>query len=577
MIWSICYAIFLVAVCVSLFIFFRQYRWKRKRYSTAVKSLIVGFAIGLFALFLPIQIDTFGTDAAGIVKAVLFSLNRTLRGFVLTDINFMTQNASISSEMYPVYSVTVMLLCFICPLLTLSYILTFFSKVCAGVKFIFSFSKELCVFSQMNENSVALAKDMAKDHPKRRVVFCGVNDAFKNQNSHLVNDAEKIKAVYFERDICSLSFRFHKKKCSIWFFTIGDNEQQNTNEAVELAAKFRDRENTRIYLFSSLPESHMILSGIDPGSVIIRRIDMTRLLIYRFLYNSGEILFGNAADLGGPVKTISAVIVGLGGYGKELLKALAWYCQMDGYRIVIDAYDIDTGVAERLEAECSDLLDPKYNGVEAEGEAEYQIKIHAGIDARSSSFYRSIQTLAHPTFAFVALGSDSDNIEISSMLRTYFERAGVKPDIYTVIKSGDKKRMINNIENFKHQKYGIHSIGDIPSTFSEKEIIGSDLEQEALRHHKIWGDEADFWRYEYNYQSSLARAIHRKARGGLQQKADEAEVTEHKRWNAYMRSLGYTYSGSPDPSSRNDLAKTHNDLISYNQLSLEEKLKDKDT
>ena len=127
------------------------------------------------------------------------------------------------------------------------------------------------------------------------------------------------------------------------------------------------------------------------------------------------------------------------------------------------------------------------------------------------------------------------------------------------------------------KKYDIHSIGDIPSTFSEKEIISSELEQEALRLHKQWGDEADFWRYEYNYQSSTARAIHLKARSNLSgQAANRSGITEHKRWNAYMRSLGYTYSGSGDPSSRNDLAKLHNYLIPYDQLSASEKLKDED-
>lgn len=111
----------------------------------------------------------------------------------------------------------------------------------------------------------------------------------------------------------------------------------------------------------------------------------------------------------------------------------------------------------------------------------------------------------------------------------------------------------------------------------KKEIISSELEQEALRLHKQWGDEADFWRYEYNYQSSTARAIHLKARSNLSgQAANRSGITEHKRWNAYMRSLGYTYSGSGDPSSRNDLAKLHNDLIPYDQLSASEKLKDED-
>ena len=46
---------------------------------------------------------------------------------------------------------------------------------------------------------------------------------------------------------------------------------------------------------------------------------------------------------------------------------------------------------------------------------------------------------------------------------------------------------------------------------------------------------------------------------------------EHRRWNAYMRSEGFTYA-----EKRNNLAKTHNCLVTYDDLSLEEKAKDDD-
>ena len=55
---------------------------------------------------------------------------------------------------------------------------------------------------------------------------------------------------------------------------------------------------------------------------------------------------------------------------------------------------------------------------------------------------------------------------------------------------------------------------------------------------------------------------------------DIIEVLEHRRWNAYMRSEGYVFSGSTDKSSRNDLAKMHNDLVDFSSLTEEEKRKD---
>ena len=53
-------------------------------------------------------------------------------------------------------------------------------------------------------------------------------------------------------------------------------------------------------------------------------------------------------------------------------------------------------------------------------------------------------------------------------------------------------------------------------------------------------------------------------------------MLEHNRWNAYMRSEGYVYGGTPEPEGRNDLAKMHNCLVRFELLSPEDKAKDDD-
>ena len=51
-------------------------------------------------------------------------------------------------------------------------------------------------------------------------------------------------------------------------------------------------------------------------------------------------------------------------------------------------------------------------------------------------------------------------------------------------------------------------------------------------------------------------------------------LLEHRRWNAYMRSEGYIYSGDLNSDSRNDLGKMHNNLVSYYKLTDIDKNKD---
>ena len=107
-------------------------------------------------------------------------------------------------------------------------------------------------------------------------------------------------------------------------------------------------------------------------------------------------------------------------------------------------------------------------------------------------------------------------------------------------------------------------------------------EDEELTQEEIDRYREQFWEEEYNYRSSVAAAIAGKIRKELgvsgadkldkertEQEKARIQPLEHRRWNAYMRSEGYVY-GNP----RNNLAKTHHDLIHYDDLPEEEKDKD---
>ena len=168
-----------------------------------------------------------------------------------------------------------------------------------------------------------------------------------------------------------------------------------------------------------------------------------------------------------------------------------------------------------------------------------------------------------------------------------FERVGAKPVIQTIVYNSDQKNALEGIKNYRGQPYNIDFIGDLESSYTENVIIDSALEADALKRHMKWGKEEEFWQYEYNYRSSLASAIHIKARIACgipgaakkeeeltEKERDDIEHLEHRRWNTYMRSEGYVFSGSSDKSSRNDLAKMHHDLVDFSSLTEEEKRKD---
>ena len=164
-----------------------------------------------------------------------------------------------------------------------------------------------------------------------------------------------------------------------------------------------------------------------------------------------------------------------------------------------------------------------------------------------------------------------------------------KPDVETVVydsnirnhmgvkwgeerhKLDEHNEYVDGVTNFKNQCYNIHIIGDLDHFYSVETLMNFKLENTAKAAHCLHYPESTFWKYEYNYRSSLARALHTKFRRIMLM--DTAEV-EHKRWNAYMRTEGYQYSGSTQHISKNDLGKLHHDLVPFVVLDDDEKKKD---
>lgn len=187
-------------------------------------------------------------------------------------------------------------------------------------------------------------------------------------------------------------------------------------------------------------------------------------------------------------------------------------------------------------------------------------------------------------YVFVALGNDELNIKTSIKLRMIFEQMGIKPKIQAVVENSNRKKALHDIKNYSGQPYDVECIGSADDIYSYDNIFNSELEQEALQRHLKWGQEEDFWKYEYNYRSSMASALHRRMKihcsiPGIEKvpsERNEKELwnlryLEHRRWNAYMRSEGYIYA-----PQRNNLAKTHHCLVTFDVLSQKDKEKDDD-
>ena len=590
MIWVVCFtASILILLAAVIFAVVSAGKRKRGKGLTPFKLVFGGVFLAAFVCYLPIYYDSLKDASLRIIKTVLSALYSAFEMFVLNaDISMVSNCANeMSPGLSAAYSTYFSFIVVLAPILTFGFLASFFKDASAYGKYILHYFREVYIFSALSDRSVSLGSDIRNNHRHAVIVYTDVFETSGEAFDELAERAREIGAICLKKDILTINFGRHYKKAPMYFYTIGNDETENINQSVKLIARYKNRENTRLFVFSTQIESELLLTQAEKGSMKVRRINEVRSLVDRILYERGSDLFTKAKQTDHGVKKISAVIAGLGQYGTEMLKALAWYCQMDGYQIEIDAFDKDEKAEERLTALAPELMSEKHNGVSAQGEAEYLIRIHSGIDISTGSFSDEIAKLTDATYVFVSLGSDEMNIRTAVSLRMMFERIGIKPTIEAIVYDSDKKNALMGIKNYRGQAYDIDFIGDTGTSYSEAVIMDSELEADALRLHLKWGTEEEFWQYEYNYNSSVASTIHRRARIACnipgsakneeeltEEERDAIEKLEHRRWNAYMRSEGYIYSGSRDKSSRNDLAKMHHDLVDFSSLNEEEKRKD---
>lgn len=563
--------------------------YRKGRVLTSSNCMLAVVFLSSLLLFFPIYATEFGLDVAGIFKSLLLSIHTVMRLFVL-DGDFeiiLGFQESLTPQVGAAYSAVAAIVYVLGPVLTFGFILSFFKNITAYRDLYMHFMSDLYVFSELNEKSLVLAESIKQRAKRNIIVFTDVFTQEEEAAFELQEKARELKAICFKKDIVDINWNMSHKNRKVYLFTIGDDEAENIEQSVKLASRYAPLKNFQLFIFSSSAESEMLFSSIPGDGIRIRRINPTRTLIENILYQRGGEIFRNALDVGGSEKLISAVLLGLGQHGTEMLKALSWLCQMDGYRLEINAFDKDPQALDKFKALCPELMSPDKNGTNIPGEARYKINIHAGVDTNTIQFQQQYQAIPHVTYVFVAMGEDARNIQTAITMRMLSERKGIQPHIQAIVYAPHKKAALEKVTDYRGHSYNIDFIGDMRAAYSRDAIVDNQLYHVALERHLKWGSEHDFWAYEFNFHSSIAAAIHLKMRKECNMpwankteaeltipERDQLEDLEHRRWNAYMRSEGFIYSGSVDKASRNDLAKMHNDLVPFERLDEEEKRKD---
>ena len=586
-------------IILVLFIVLAIYFNNSSKHKTTISPTIVltiGVFIAVAIIFYPMyeqQYVDHNNSFYTVYKCISLSIHNSMRLFVL-DGEFDALNEFISSndinpvfaDIFSVYSVSLFILA---PITVIVVGLSFFKSLTTIVKYTLSNKKYYYYMSELNEHSLILAEDILKtDKKNKQIIFFDVQSY--DEESELIFKAKATGALMFSQDINELAIKKPSNKRIVKCYFIAEDEDENLKDSLSFISHYNKKEdyntsNFQCYVFSRTADSTLLLDNIEKGNIKVRRVNESRNLIINILRNNS--IFENYIEKDG-VKEINIMIVGLGQYGKELLKAVCWCGQMVGYKLTINVFDKRTNLSSIIESEAPELI--KLIGCTAKGEAQYNIIFHDGIDVLSTEFHQEINKVANTTMAFVLLGDDELNIRSAIRLRELFGRLSLDgkcklPGIYAAVTNYEKTDIINSIgglKNFKEKPYDINFVGDIRTEYSEEVVEQTELEEKGIKCHLRWSKTVEdeiqnlalYNKFEYYRKSSMSEVLYSELRRslGIELIHDKELVSdyEHRRWNAYMRTEGYVYN-----KTRDDIAKTHPSLIVFDDLSQEEK--DKDT
>ncbi len=610
--WSVCLvlAIVIFIVCNALGIW-RYVKSHKKRRAFSMVTLFLGVTfVSIFVMMLPFCREAFaGTGAAGF-KMVLNAVRASLQAFSLDGeyLDFYAGAQMLGGGLAMGYQIFAVILYVLAPILLIGVVVSFFQNVLDAARLKTSGGKTVYVFSELNPQSLSLAKSCL-DHDRRRnkkslAVFTDVYEQSTEESAEIVAGARAIRAICFKNDILDLGVDFGKKKGEVRFFIMGSDDTENIRHAVTLMERYGGREDTFLHVLSDSEEGELIIgSAMDEEMKMdVRRINSEQLLVYSYLYDTEKNrLFDMTRTAADGKKILPIVLVGLGKYGTELLRALVWYGQLPGVRVQIHVFEKDPLAEKKFASLCPELME--MNHADMEGESKYDIWFHRisdtlGMDAKTIDFDRGILSLKEVSAAFVTLGEDAKNVRIAAKLRRLFTRSlpeDESPMIRTVVFDPKKCDIVAHhpLTDFKGHAYDIGFFGDTDTVWSYDVIIQDGLDADAKARHLKWVDKTpdaqrqgtvDFYKYEFYRKSSMSSAIRSKVRRELHvpgtDKAPEERTLEekmaiqrieHAGWNAYMRSEGYRFA-----AERNDLARCHHLLIPFDDLPEKEKTKDDD-
>ena len=148
-------------------------QYKSGRLLDPSKIIFVGVIASSVLVFIPIYSNAFKSSDCGLFETVLIAIHNMIRLFIVDgEFEFVTSNlVGLSPMVFKGYTVLLSVLFVLAPVLTFGFVLSFFKNISAYKRYLTHYNSDVFVFSELNEKSLALAKSLYANNPKKRVTI----------------------------------------------------------------------------------------------------------------------------------------------------------------------------------------------------------------------------------------------------------------------------------------------------------------------------------------------------------------------------------------------------------------------
>ncbi|MBQ8012892.1 MAG: hypothetical protein IJ257_00650 [Treponema sp.] len=576
---SVCYRMSLIVFFVFVF-FSALVAIKRLDIAKPLRVFGVGLALCDFIVLVPI-LHNIGDCGEKVSESVSSSIMSMVQ-LITIDVGYDSlMKAASEAGILPFFTI----LCVFTPLVWGGVVLTLFESFSSWITYqIFSFFIPVYIFSDLNENSLMLAKSIKSQKKKKCLcIFCGISE---NISPELKEEAKENVFLLLKKNESSC---IKSPSNSQIYFEISEEQNENLTRSRNLIQSYTEKygeanySNIRIYLFSEQEEAPLLLSSTDKKGIPVILVDRDRFFANDLLFTHPlyEVLSESE-------KCVSVLFVGSGKLAQSILRTAVWCGQLGKtYLLKISVIDKNADFCEKsLRLECPEF----FNG-------EYDISFY-NADVETDEFKYCLDAhCSDVNYICVCSESDELNIHTALYLRSYYFRKNFssfsKPFIALYVKDGAKNAIIPEFTVLTREKvqakkievnsesamnYNLYAFGGDNTLYSAY-LLDSPLEKLALNVH--FGYELSFsdgkaseiearkvyYSNETNIRSNRANALHIRYKLfllGYDLKTDcsEQEIkeneklsselksdieknllalsqTEHDRWNAFMRSEGW--------------------------------------